>query len=213
MTKPYGRKDLRLQGYDYSQPGFYFITICTKDKRCLLGCIKDFQVSLSPTGSVAERCWLSLPIWFPGVTIDEFVIMPNHVHSILQIDDRPQSLKSIIGTFKSAVTRLARQEQTLTNKELWQRGYFDHIVRSDQALFRLRKYIADNPAQWQLDALNPERFSEGTIPDDIDIIQEYHGNPGCLLCPHMERSAPNTQAHAMRHIERAMHGIAPMIEQ
>lgn len=150
------RKSLRLPGYDYSQPGFYFVTICSKNRRCLFGRVDEVTVSLSDSGSIVQDCWLSIPKWFPNVAIDQFVIMPNHVHAILQIEHQSRSLRSIIGSFKSAATRLCHQSHLSLDHELWQRGYYDHIVRSEKSLLCLRQYISDNPAQWHLDELNPD---------------------------------------------------------
>lgn len=154
------RKNLRLQGYDYNQPGFYFLTICTKDRRCTLGQIDDYNVNLSIIGSIIETCWLALPSWFSNVGLDEFVVMPNHLHGIVEIKLEGHSLQAIVGSFKSASTRLCRQGGHLhASVDLWQRGYFDHVVRSEKSLLALRQYILDNPVKWQVDELNPTILS------------------------------------------------------
>jgi len=154
LTMP-RRKHLRLPGYDYRQPGFYFVTICTMNRRCLLGSVDDFAVRLSEIGLIVQECWLALPEWFENVALDQFIIMPNHLHGILQITHLGPSLRTTIGSFKSAVTRLSHKKYLPSKQELWQRGYFDHIVRSETSLLRLRQYILDNPIKWHLDELHP----------------------------------------------------------
>jgi REP element-mobilizing transposase RayT len=152
------RKNSRLLGYDYSQPGAYFVTICSQDRRCILGSIIEFEASLSEIGKIVQDCWLSLPLWFSNVALDEFVVMPNHVHGILQMNHSTHSLRTVIGSFKSAATRTSRQKGLHTNQILWQRGYFERVIRSEKALFNLRKYILDNPINWGVDdELNPVR--------------------------------------------------------
>ncbi len=112
------RKNLRLPGYDYSQPGSYFVTICTKDRRCLLGGITELTVNLSEIGSIVQGCWLALPEWFSNVALDQFIVMPNHLHGILEIKQQGHSLRGIIGSFKSAAARLCHQNLLPSKQEL-----------------------------------------------------------------------------------------------
>jgi REP element-mobilizing transposase RayT len=163
------RQSLRLEGFDYSQPGIYFITICSKNSRCVFGSVDVTEVRLSKLGSIVQSCWFALPDWFSRIVIHESVVMPNHFHGLLDIQQQGHSLKSIVGSFKSAATRLSRQDGHLYGQELWHRGYYDHIVRSEKALTKIRQYILNNPVNWHLDKLNPESCPEkathGIVPE------------------------------------------------
>jgi len=123
------RFSLRLPGFDYSTPGAYFITICARDRRCILAGFKD----------VITACWNDIPKHFPHVTLDSFVVMPNHVHGILILDEQARSISVVIGAFKAAVSKQL-------GNPMWQRNYWEHIIRSGKALDRIRQYIEDNPA-------------------------------------------------------------------
>jgi REP element-mobilizing transposase RayT len=168
------RKITRLREYDYRQNGAYAITICVHERRLAFGRICDGVVRLHPFGRVATNCWLAIPSHFLGVELDEFVVMPNHVHGVLWIQNeapptpqqeieirqfgQPQSdsLGTVIGAFKSAVTKeIGRQRSNKT--EVWQRGFYDHIIRNDHDLELQRQYIRDNPAKWEED----EHFRRG----------------------------------------------------
>ncbi|HBG18275.1 MAG TPA: hypothetical protein DDY32_03095 [Desulfobulbaceae bacterium] len=154
------RRSLRLQDYDYSQAGAYFVTICTQDARCLFGKIADGEMLLNEAGRVVEMCWKEIPKHFPQVQLDEFVIMPNHVHGILFIGDtlieraknfsplpdpkffrRPagtsKTLGSVVRGFKIGVTRWLRQNTTI--HDVWQRNYWEHIIRHDSELTGIRE--------------------------------------------------------------------------
>lgn len=174
----HNRKSIRLQGYDYSQPGYYFITICTgKHAEPLFGEIKKQQMILNEYGNHAQQCWGAIPQHFPNVIIDEHIIMPDHVHGIVRIVDHtntvgvqnvgvqnveplqndtrqnkhqnqfqhiiPHSIGSIIRGFKIGVTKLIRRQQP--GMVVWQRGYYEHIIRNEKSLFNIRNYIRNNP--------------------------------------------------------------------
>jgi len=183
------RRSIRLKGYDYTQAGAYFITICTKDRACLFGDVADGVMRLNQMGHIVRQCWLEIPEHFPHVVLDEFVVMPNHVHGIIVIvatpnvgathdvgathasplpnDDtstRPrgpqrQSVASIVGSFKSAATKRINEHRGTPGAPVWQRNYFEHIIRSEDSLNRIRKYIADNPARWGYDRENLFSFA------------------------------------------------------
>lgn len=161
---------LRLRGYDYASPGAYFVTICTERRVCLFGDVREDQVIFSPAGQVVESWWDSIPQRFPGVMLDERIIMPNHVHGVIEIGACPEAiegsplpkLNEIIRWFKSMSTRdyiLGVQSGGWPRfpGKLWQERYYDHIVRSDAALERIRAYIEANPSQWHMDEDNPDR--------------------------------------------------------
>jgi len=167
------RRSIRLQGYDYSQAGAYFVTVCTRNRACLFGAIVDGQMVLNDAGRAAKQCWNDIPVHFPHVELDEWVIMPNHIHGILVVLDtvgannysplqtnailRPRGTSKTIGSvirgFKIGVTKWMRQHTTI--HDVWQRNYFEHIVRNDASLNRIREYIANNPLQWEWDRENP----------------------------------------------------------
>jgi REP element-mobilizing transposase RayT len=173
------RCSIRLKGYDYTWAGAYFVTICTKDRACLFGDVVDGVMRLNQMGQIVWQCWLAIPDHFPHVLLDEFVVMPNHVHGIivimathivgathaspLQNDDTPtrprgpqrQSVGSIVGSFKSAATKRINEQRGIPGAPVWQRNYYEHIIRDDESLNRIRQYIAENPLRWYLDRENP----------------------------------------------------------
>jgi putative transposase len=171
------RRSVRLKEYDYTQAGAYFVTICTRGKECLLGEIADGEVRLNPSGEIVAECWNDLPRHFQNVAVDEFVVMPNHVHGILIIvDDRrgrgkaclaptippvgqfgrpiPGSLPTIVGSFKSASTRRINESRGTPGATIWQRGYYELIVWNEKELNPVRQYIAGNPLKWASDPEN-----------------------------------------------------------
>jgi putative transposase len=178
-NKP-ARRSPRLQGYDYAQSGAYFITICTRQREYLFGEIVTGEMRLNPLGAIVEAEWIQTGVARPYLILDEFVVMPNHFHAILFITDDPVggrrasplqtnvpnqpytpnkpvsgSLPTIIGAFKSAVTKRINQHRDTPNAPVWQRSYHDHIIRSEKILNATREYILYNPACWDADAENP----------------------------------------------------------
>jgi putative transposase len=173
---------LRLQDYDYAEAGAYFVTICTWNRRHVLGQIDQGVMVLNVIGSIVTEEWLNLPKLRNNVELDQFIVMPNHFHAILFIADKIKgtasrapterifgqpvsgSLSTIIGGFKSGVAnRLNRLANSLYAR-LWQRSFFDHVIRNDESLARIREYIVTNPLGWELDRENPQRQGE----DDFD---------------------------------------------
>lgn len=156
----------RLRAWDYTNPGLYFITICTHNKYPWFGHVKNGFMCLSSIGVIAYEYWLHIPDHFPHVTLDRFVVMPDHMHGIIRIHKskpvetceshvstnenhiprpKPGSLGSIINQYKTVCTKKIR----LTHPNFtWQPRYHDHVIRDDDALVRIRKYITDNPANW-----------------------------------------------------------------
>ena len=170
------RKTVRLHGFDYASGGGYFVTLCASERHSLFGRIEEALVVLSRIGEIVQRCWLELPRHFPTVMVDEYTIMPNHVHGILFLTEdetgtacraptreefgkpAPASLSTIIRSLKSAVTREARADGFIMNESIWQRGFYEHVVRSESELEEVRKYIFNNPAQWEFDKENPHEL-------------------------------------------------------
>ena len=168
------RRSIRLPGYDYSQPGAYFITICTQGRICLLGDVADGVMVLNDAGRIVANCWKAVPCHFKWVELDEFVVMPNHLHGIINIVDagrgtacraptpgeqfgRPQadSLTTVIRSFKSAATNSINLARNSQGQRVWQRNYYEHVIRNDSDLNRIRHYISENPAKWSEDPDNP----------------------------------------------------------
>ena len=163
----------RRCGWDYGDPGSYFITICTKGRVPWFGNIQHGFVCLSDIGSIVYEYWNEIPIHFAHVTIDRFVVMPNHVHGIVRINDRaivetceshvsttatiprpmPGSLGSIIGQFKSFVTKRVR---IIDPEFAWQTRFHDNIIRNHRAMVRIRRYITRNPMEWNQEHISNE---------------------------------------------------------
>jgi putative transposase len=182
------RKSIRLQGYDYRQPGGYFITIVAHQGESLFGAIIGEEFKINSAGMIVQSQWQKLPRWFP-ITLDVWVLMPNHIHGILLIDEisndahirsgstggnasqssepiqfhligtDSHSLGSIVQNFKSTTTRLINRSRKSPGEEVWQRNYYEHIIRNDKDLERIRRYILDNPIKWAMDVENPNRIT------------------------------------------------------
>ena len=169
------RRSTRLQHYDYRQPGAYFFTVCTLGRQCWLGEIKKDEFVPSTSGEIVLSTWDSLSERYPAVSADAFVVMPNHIHGVIIIstpddtnvgvqfiapDPKNQgvinhapTLGECVRVFKAVSTRFIHQAGL--NAFGWQRNYYEHIVRDDAELGRIRKYILENPFRWALDEENP----------------------------------------------------------
>lgn len=159
---------LRLRGHDYAEPASYCVTLCTQGRLCHFGAVQDAELSLSVAGQVIESWWRTIPVRFPMVELDAFVVMPNHLHGVLMIQADPTqplpedmpSLSSIMQWLTSVTTvdytRGVRGHgwPPFPGKP-WQPGFYDHIVRNDRDLDRIRAYIDGNPAMWGYDKLSP----------------------------------------------------------
>ena len=150
------RKSPRLDGYDYSQEGAYFITICVRDRRHLLGHIVKDAMQLNAAGKMVATWWQELEKKFVSISLDAFVIMPNHLHGILLQYDSTQSINDVLRWFKTMTTNayikgVKVSEWQAFDRRLWQRSYHDHIIRDELGLRYLREYIIYNPAKWAED--------------------------------------------------------------
>jgi putative transposase len=170
------RRSVRLPGYDYGQAGGYFVTICAHQRACLFGDIVDGETHLSAFGQVVAEIWEGMPEHHPHVELDAFVVMPNHVHGILHILRRgtacraptyttarfaepvPGSLPTIIRSFKSAVTKRINEIRGTSGQPVWQRNYYEHVIRTQDDLDDIRQYILGNPAKWSEDHDNPQNY-------------------------------------------------------
>jgi putative transposase len=152
------RRSIRLRGFDYSKPGPYFVTICLADCVVGLGSLERGKVVLTPVGEVVQRCWEEIPTHFGHVALDEFVAMPDHVHGILVLRERPDrvpharhayqhtipgSVGSVVRGYKAAVTRWCRSNGYQSFR--WQRDFYEQVVRDQDALMAIRGYIRRNP--------------------------------------------------------------------
>ena len=146
------RRSIRLPGYDYAQPGAYFVTICTHGRACLFGRVVDGEMRLNDAGRIVQASWDDLPNHYPHVQLDAFVTMPNHVHGIIILMDEPTTkrhpLSEIVRAFKSFSSRRINQLRGTPGTRTWQRNYYEHIIRNEGDLRRIRAYIANNPAKW-----------------------------------------------------------------
>jgi REP element-mobilizing transposase RayT len=170
VKKRYKRRSIRLPDYVYSRSGAYFITICTYNKELILGEIVDGKIQLSEIGITVKEYLEEIPNHIENVFIDEYVIMPNHIHVIIIIVGVqnfeplqnkyqkiiPKSIGSIIRTFKAVVTNWCKNNGH--NNFNWQRNYYEHVIRNDEDLFRIREYIRNNPLKWEIDEENPNRY-------------------------------------------------------
>lgn len=148
------RKSIRLAGYDYSQPGAYFITIVTNGRECILGQIFDCQMALFDAGRIVDRSWRDLPKRYPGIQLDAFVVMPNHVHGVITLVDNTWKIPEIVRGFKSVSARKINLIRNGTRQPVWQRNYYEHIVRDEAELQRIADYIETNPLNWEKDHEN-----------------------------------------------------------
>jgi REP element-mobilizing transposase RayT len=180
------RRSIRLHGYDYSSAGAYFVTICTRHRQCILGEVEDGEVRLAETGRLVGSTWDALPTYYPGVALDAFVIMPNHVHGIILLEpgivgapfmapqpphdgdpvdsrwprsDSTLTLGAIVRGFKARVTVARNRLRATPGNRIWQRNYHERVIRNDAELDRIRQYIADNPSRWSTDRDNPHALS------------------------------------------------------
>jgi REP element-mobilizing transposase RayT len=167
--KPRYRHLTRLKEYDYSQPGGYFITICTKNRSCLFGEINNDRMNLNHYGEIVRLSWLELPKHYHNVDLDVLVIMPNHIHGIIFLKDvgaglkpaptgfngKPYPLPEIIRGFKTFSSRHINRLRNMSGTSVWQRNYYEHVIRRDESLAKIREYIQTNPLRWVLDRENP----------------------------------------------------------
>ena len=186
MTDRFHRRSIRLKGYDYAQAGAYFVTACTHDRAHLFGDVVNGVMEPNAMGAAVQRCWDAVPEHMPMVVLDEFVVMPNHMHGIIVITDgtvpvvsdvvvvagnfpplrdtvpppeptrkMPVMVKNSLGhimqTFKAAVSRQAVKDGLIARgTPIWQRGYYEHIIRDRASHERIARYIRDNPMKWNV---------------------------------------------------------------
>jgi putative transposase len=162
------RRSIRLWKYDYGQPGSYFVTFCTQDRQCCLSSIAGDTLTLISIGKILKEEIARTTEIRESVKIDSFLIMPNHIHLLIRITQNESletqsgtlyrqscSIPSIVAALKAAVTRRAFKDGLILSKKLWQRNYFEHVIRDDDDAERVDKYIRLNPSLWNEDSENP----------------------------------------------------------
>ena len=167
------RRSLRLQGYDYAKAGAYFVTVVTEGRLCLFGEVAGGEVRLNEAGRLVADTWRWLETRYPFVVLDEYVVMPNHFHGLLALTEEGEGagdsriaptgeagagrkdLGGLIGAFKTVAAKRVNVARGAPGRRLWQRNFYERVVRSEEDMDRIRAYIRDNPLGWELDDENP----------------------------------------------------------
>ena len=178
------RQSIRLKGYDYSLAGLYFITLCTHQRLPLFGLIREDKMILNAAGQLAEMEWQKTQEIRTNIVLHEFVIMPNHFHAIVEIVgahgmrpdlstqqgrvqqgreqqgrvQRAPTLGDVMRGYKSAVTKGIRGLKGLSSMQIWQRNYYEHIIRNETAYFKIAEYIQTNPQRWLEDTYHVQNY-------------------------------------------------------
>ncbi len=177
------RRSIRLRGYDYSQAGAYFVTICALNRECLFGEVIDGELHLNPFGMIVQRWWNELPNYDEPVRLGEFVVMPNHLHGIIVITDaaaasrsfdgggdisKKRTLGQLIGYLKFQITKEINSLRHTEFAKVLQRDYYEHIIRSEREWNAIAEYIRQNPRKWQNDRDNPANQARQPFPRTTD---------------------------------------------
>lgn len=178
MQNQPSRRSIRLKNYDYSQHGVYVITLCIQNRLCLFGNIVNEMMILNEAGKMIEEEWYQLALRFCSIQLDEYIIMPNHFHGIIivgaplvgarnngQAQDLPlqnPQLSEIVSALKSITTHkythgVKSHRWKPFDGKLWQRNYYEHIIRDEEDFFRAKEYIRHNPQNWKHDKINPSK--------------------------------------------------------
>jgi len=169
------RGSMRLKGYDYAQARAYFVTICVQDRRCLFGEVIDGLCMLNQYGALVAQAWSDLPNHYPHISLDQFVVMPNHVHGIIVLTDvgagfkpaptpiprnpaptKRHALPEIIRGLKTFSARRINEIRQSPGISVWQRNYYEHVIRSEADYTRIAEYVIANPRRWSEDSLHPD---------------------------------------------------------
>ncbi len=171
MTRSIERKNTRMKKWDYSSSGWYFVTICIKNRECVFGDVKEGKMQLNNLGKLAQKCWIEISVRYQNVEIEQFVVMPNHIHGIVviknnenicrekeflfpnknTIERRRMKLSTIIGSLKSGVSRENNKMYSPQVRFKWQSSFHDHIIRNETELINIQNYINSNPENWRDD--------------------------------------------------------------
>jgi REP element-mobilizing transposase RayT len=150
------RRSIRLRDFDYSQSAWYFVTICTHERQCLLGEVVDGQMTINACGQIINDAWAELPAKFSTVKTHDFVVMPNHIHGVIELTqpvgaqfiapNKSPTLGQVVRAFKAKVTFMVNQ--VVAHKPFWQTNYYEHIIRDEAAYLKIADYIQTNPQRW-----------------------------------------------------------------
>jgi REP element-mobilizing transposase RayT len=182
-----GRRSIRLKDYDYGKAGAYFVTICTQKGKSILGKVAEEEMVLNKYGRVVKQSWNELSSHFLNTEMDLFVVMPNHIHGIIAIYDecrggvpppmgesafggsplQKPKLCQVIGYFKYQTTKLINEIRSTPGFRVWQRNYYEHVIRNEDKLNKIRYYIQTNPLKWHLDRENQQRVGENMLEEEI----------------------------------------------
>jgi len=184
------RRSIRLKHYDYAKEGMYFFTICTYKRQFLFGTVANGEMQLNDFGQIVYDEWQKTPEIRHEIQLDLLIVMPNHLHGIVIISNRnvgatggspfpagpsKHSLSAFIAGFKSAITTRINEIRARPEARIWQRNYYEHVIRNEESLKRIREYILNNPAQWDLDPENPEAKGDRPVAPTEDAINTHHG--------------------------------------
>ena len=161
--KIHHRKSIRLKDYNYASDGAYFLTICAQNKEHLFGNIVNGKIILNSAGEMIRKWLFELKSKFENIELDEYIIMPNHIHLIIFILNSAYGIPQIVQWLKTMITNEYIRNVKQNNwkpfdKKIWQRNYYDRVVRNEKELDKIRKYIFENPLKWELDRNNPENL-------------------------------------------------------
>jgi putative transposase len=163
------RRSTRLPGYDYASAGAYFITLVAASRECLFGSLDNGQWHASELGRAAQEAWMATPQVRPGLALGAFVVMPNHIHAVVWLPKQElgniqgtthagrRTLGRVVAGYKSVVTKRYRDLTAKSGAIVWQRSFYEHVIRDDEDLTAIEAYIEDNPRNWAHDAENPFR--------------------------------------------------------
>ncbi len=165
------RRSIRLPRYDYNQAGAYFLTIVAYDRQCAFVDIVDGNMAVNRYGQVVSDGWDDLVNHYPHVALDSFVAMPNHIHGIIVLNDevwaglkpahtKRHPLSEIVRGFKTFSSRRINQIRNTPGLPVWQRNYYEHVIRSEDEMDGIRQYILDNPLKWPKDEENPQNVQK-----------------------------------------------------
>jgi REP-associated tyrosine transposase len=164
------RRSVRLKEYDYAQPGAYFVTLVAYNRQCIFGQFVNGDIALSEFGQIVSEEWNRSAAIREEIELDAFIVMPNHIHGIVIITNRSvgatgrspllagppkHSLGAFIAGLKSAATKRINEIRSTPGLPIWQRNYYEHIIRDEESLDRIREYVLTNPAGWETDPENP----------------------------------------------------------
>jgi len=194
------RRSIRLRGYDYTQSGAYFVTICTQNRECLFGDIVNGKMVLNEYGKIVVAEWKKTAEIRDEIELDEWVVMPNHFHGIVVVTGRGTacraptierfgkpvagSLPTIVRSFKSAGTKCINTIRNMPGAKLWQRNYYEHVIRNENELNRIQQYIINNPDKWESDRnypIDPVRARRAVPQRWRAVPQRWHAVPPLKL--------------------------------